>query len=38
MHMDFKKLLQIFLLNDNFGDIESYYFSVYQSQSIARQK
>ena len=30
-HLDFKKCLQVFLLNGSFGDIEFYYFSVYQS-------
>ena len=48
MHLDFKKLLQVFLLDPSFGDIEFYYFSIfiiaivkdaYQfSQSIVRQK
>ena len=28
MHLDFKKWLQVFLLNGSFGDIEFYYFSV----------
>ena len=31
MHLDFKKLLQVFLLDPSFGDIELYYFSVEQS-------
>ena len=26
MHLDFKKLLQVFLLNGSFSDIEFYYF------------
>ena len=30
-HLDFKKCLQVFLLNGSFGDIEFYYFSVDQS-------
>ena len=30
-HLDFKKWLQVFLLNDSFGDTEFYYFSVDQS-------
>ena len=28
MHLDFKKLLQVFLLDSSFDDIEFYYFSV----------
>ena len=31
MHLDFKKWLQVFLLNTSFGDIEFYYFSIDQS-------
>ena len=31
MHMDFKKWLQVFLLNDRFGDIEFNNLSVDQS-------
>ena len=31
MRLDFKKLLQVFLLDPSFGDIEFYYFSVDQS-------
>ena len=31
MHLDFKKRLQVFLLDSSFGDIEFYYFSVDQS-------
>ena len=32
VHLDFKKWLQVFLLNGSFDDIEFYYFSVDQSQ------
>jgi len=31
MHMDFKKGLQVFLLDSSFGYIEFYYFPVDQS-------
>jgi len=31
MHLDFKKRLQVFLLDPTFGDREFYYFSVDQS-------
>ena len=31
VHMDFKKCLQVFLLNGSFGKIEFYNFSVDQS-------
>ena len=31
MHLDFKKWLQVFLLNYSSGDLEFYYFSVDQS-------
>ena len=31
MHLDFKKCLQVFLLNGSFSDTEFYYFSVDQS-------
>ena len=31
MHLDFKKWLQVFLLDPIFGDKEFYYFSVDQS-------
>ena len=29
MHLDFKKVLQAFLLNPSFGDIQFYYFFIY---------
>ena len=32
MYLDFKKWLQVFLLDPSFVDIEFYYFSVDQSQ------
>ena len=31
MHLDFNKLLQVFLLDPSFGDTEFYYFPVDQS-------
>ena len=31
MHLDFKKWLQVFLLNGSFGDMEFYYFPLDQS-------
>ena len=34
MHLDFKKLLQAFLLKRSFGDIEFYCISVDQSYTI----